>query len=205
LIQTRKSDVHRRVPIIADIPLIGDLFRFDSVAEERRELLIIMTPQIIYGKLDSDLVKQIESSRMSYCLADVVNIHGEAGLRSRCDEWFDGETEAVYPTYVPKEGEIMPYTDGAVLSPDQGPMLELPPTNGALPGGPTVNPFERPPTPPAGTLPVPPPPAQQTLPGIPMNESKLDPTLAPAGYYGTGQSVGQAVYQAPMRLPQASQ
>ncbi len=68
LLETTKSDVHRRVPIIADIPLIGDLFRYDSVTEERRELLIILTPQIIYNKMDSDLVKQIESSRMSWIL-----------------------------------------------------------------------------------------------------------------------------------------
>jgi len=120
LMQTRKSDVHRRVPIIADIPLIGDLFRYDSVAEERRELLIILTPQIIYNKMDSDLVKQIESSRMSYILSDVIAVHGEAGLRSRCDEWADGETEAVFPNYVPEEG-FLPLSGGPTLG-----MEELP-------------------------------------------------------------------------------
>ena len=104
LIQTRKADVHRRVPIIADIPLIGDLFRYDSVSEERRELLVILTPQIIYNKMDSDLVKQIESSRMSYVLSDVINLHGEAGLRSRCDQWYEGEMESVYPNVMPAEG-----------------------------------------------------------------------------------------------------
>jgi type II secretion system protein D len=111
LIQTRKSDVHRRVPIIADIPLLGQLFRYDSVSEERRELLIILTPQIIYNKMDSDLTKQIESSRMSWILSDVVNVHGEAGLRSRCDEWFEGECEAVYPTLLPEEG-LLPLSRG---------------------------------------------------------------------------------------------
>jgi type II secretion system protein D len=106
LMQTRKSDLHRRVPIIADIPLLGSLFRFDSVAEERRELLIILTPQVIYNKRDSDLVKQIESSRMSWILSDVVNLHGEAGLRSRCDEWFEGECDSIYPNFVPEEGVL---------------------------------------------------------------------------------------------------
>jgi type II secretion system protein D len=114
LIQTRKADIHRRVPIIADVPLLGNLFRYDSVSEERRELLIILTPQIIYNKLDSDLVKQIESSRMSWILSDVVNVHGEAGLRSRCDEWFEGECEDVYPTYMPQEG-LLPLSGGQPL------------------------------------------------------------------------------------------
>src|SRR4029079_11935801 len=106
LLQTRKFDVHRRVPIIADIPLIADLCRYDSVSQERRELLIILTPQIIYNKMDSDLVKQIESSRMSYILGDVINLHGEAGLRSRCDQWSEGEMESVYPNAMPPEGVL---------------------------------------------------------------------------------------------------
>ncbi len=152
LIETTKSDVHRRVPIIADIPLLGDLFRYDSVAEERRELLIILTPQIVYTKMDSDLVKQIESSRMSWILGDVVNLHGEAGLRSRCDEWYDGEMESIYPNFVPEEGflplsspratqgcEPGSYAPGTgVVVPGSGtPMIEgepLPtPTSGAPP------------------------------------------------------------------------
>jgi hypothetical protein len=138
LMQTRKSDVHRRVPIVADIPLIGNLFRFDSVFEERRELLIILTPQIIYNKLDSDLVKQIESSRMSWILSDVVNLHGEAGLRSRCDEWFEGEAESVFPNYVPEEG-VLPLNGGETLliegkigSPACEPTPSTPPGNGAM-------------------------------------------------------------------------
>jgi type II secretion system protein D len=125
LIQNRKNDVHRRVPIIADIPLIGDLFRYDSVFEERRELLIILTPQIIYNKLDSDLVKQIESSRMSWILSDVVNIHGEAGLRSRCDEWAEGEMESIFPTDVPEEG-VLPLSKGQLESGAEGPFINGP-------------------------------------------------------------------------------
>jgi hypothetical protein len=114
LIQTRKFDVHRRVPLIADIPLIGDLFRYDSVSEERRELLIILTPRIVYGKEDADLVKQIESSRMSWILGDVINLHGEVGLRSRCDEWQDADIEAVFPNFVPEEG-ILPLSEPNML------------------------------------------------------------------------------------------
>jgi type II secretion system protein D len=124
LIETTKNDIHRRVPIVADIPLLGDLFRYDSVAEERRELLIILTPQIIYTKVDSDLVKQIESSRMSWILGDVINVHGESGLRSRCDEWYDGEMESIYPNFVPEEG-FLPLSKGQ-LKPTGVPALNAP-------------------------------------------------------------------------------
>ena len=50
-------------------------------------------------------MKQIESSRMSWILSDVINMHGEAGLRSRCDEWYDGEMESIYPNVHP-EGRL---------------------------------------------------------------------------------------------------
>ena len=46
LIATRKRDVHRRVPILADIPLLGDLFRYDLAQQDRAELLIILTPHV---------------------------------------------------------------------------------------------------------------------------------------------------------------
>ena len=92
-----------------------------ALSEERRELLIILTPQIIYNKMDSDLVKQIESSRMSWILSDVINLHGEAGLRSRCDEWYDGEMESIYPNVVPEEG-VLPLSSGQ-LAPGGVPAL----------------------------------------------------------------------------------
>jgi type II secretion system protein D len=146
LIETTKNDIHRRVPIIADIPLLGNLFRYDSVTEGRREVLIILTPQIVYNKMDSDLVKQIESSRMSWILSDVVNVHGEAGLRSRCDEWGEGEMDSIYPSIVPQEG-VLP------LSPSQGaPGCE--PTFTA-PGGGTIVPNGGQPTPGAEPIPTP--------------------------------------------------
>lgn len=142
LIETTKSDIHRRVPVIADIPLLGNLFRYDSTTEGRREVLIILTPQIVYNKMDADLVKQIESSRMSWILSDVVNVHGEAGLRSRCDEWAEGEMESVYPSIVPAEG-LMPLSRGQA-APGCEPTLTAPSGETVLPDGgqstPTIQP-----------------------------------------------------------------
>ena len=57
----------------------------------RTELLIIMTPHIVRNEADADAIKQAEAARMSWCLCDVTNIHGEAGLRRRTDDWSDGE------------------------------------------------------------------------------------------------------------------
>lgn len=126
LITKSTFDIHRRVPILADIPLLGDLFRYDSVSQERTELLIIMTPRVIRSEQDAEMIKQIESARMSWVLCDVVNLHGPSGLRSRCDEWGDGDCEAVFPSYVPAEGELrQPAPSEYESYPD---MLPAPPT-----------------------------------------------------------------------------
>jgi hypothetical protein len=54
----------------------------------------------------------------------VINLHGEAGLRSRCDEWYDGEMESIYPNFIPEEG-FLPLSKGAA-SPSCGPTLDSP-------------------------------------------------------------------------------
>jgi type II secretion system protein D len=101
LLTKRDEALHRRVPLLADIPLVGALFRFDSSRQVRTELLIVLTPHVIRGRADADRIKQIESARMSWCLADVVDLHGPAGLRSRTDRIGAAEAEVIYPTVDP--------------------------------------------------------------------------------------------------------
>ena len=43
------SDKQSRVPYLHSIPLLGALFRSDSVADRRKELLIFVTPRIVVG------------------------------------------------------------------------------------------------------------------------------------------------------------
>ena len=85
LLTRHDEALHRRVPLIADVPLIGAVFRFDSSRQVRTELLIVLTPRVIRGRAEAERLKHIESSRMSWCLSDVVDLHGPAGLRSRTD------------------------------------------------------------------------------------------------------------------------
>ena len=102
LITKEDNALHRRVPILADIPLLGSLFRFDSVSTRRKELLIVMTPHVIKNRFESEMIKQVESARMNWCLSDVVDLHGPAGLRSQSDRAGAAEAETVFP------GQMMP-------------------------------------------------------------------------------------------------
>lgn len=103
LISKTRTSRSRRVPWLADIPIAGALFRFDSETESRSELLVVMTPRIINYNDEAKLeaIKQVESSRMSWCLADVLNIHGDHGLSPGNGLWGPAASPVIYPDVTP--------------------------------------------------------------------------------------------------------
>lgn len=108
LITDTKSTVTRGIPYISDIPLLGSLFRFDSESAMRTELLIIMTPYIIKDDEDYEWIKRTESDRMSWCLADVVNVHGDVGLSGGNGYSTKKPTSVIYPDMDPTGLEGLP-------------------------------------------------------------------------------------------------
>jgi general secretion pathway protein D len=137
LLTKRDEALHRRVPLLADIPLVGALFRYDSSRQVKKELLIVLTPQVIRSRVQSDRLKQVESARMSWCLSDVVELHGAVGLRSRNDLMGAAQAEEVYPNMTREEmGQIM--TAGPqpgmemIPTPVDGEMYLAPPTQPML-------------------------------------------------------------------------
>ena len=101
LIQKSRTAFSRRVPFVADIPILGHLFKYDQEQEIRSELLIIMTPMVVTGEQDLEYVKQVESSRMSWCLADVVEAHGDVGLSGGYGLWGPAVGQTIYPDLHP--------------------------------------------------------------------------------------------------------
>jgi general secretion pathway protein D len=101
LIQKIRQQRSQRVPFISDIPLIGNFFKYDSEVEERNELLVIMTPMLVTGEEDLEYVKATESSRMSWCLADVVEAHGDVGLSGGYGLWGPAVGQTIYPDLQP--------------------------------------------------------------------------------------------------------
>lgn len=150
LIINGTSEVHRRVPWLWKIPILGHLFRYDSVETRRVELLIIMTPWIIRTPEDDERFKQREAARMHWCLAAVNQIHGDTGLfditgpvaGAAC---FDQVPGVVYPDAqgvilppeVGKEGEMSPGGTMALPEaiPTPRPLMQGMPGNGVPPAG----------------------------------------------------------------------
>ena len=196
LITKVKSETHRRVPLLSEIPVLGHLFRYDNVQNRRTELLIVMTPRVIRNKEDADIIKQVEAARMSWCLADVIKIHGESGLRGRNADWTDAETTVIYPT-VPHEllDSMVPGSAEEILSPPPStvvprtaPPTSPPPTNPPPGPGRLPPPTSPPPGQPAPTLRIPMSlPSNDPPPTLPSGDSGArvqrpavhGPTLAP--------------------------
>ena len=107
LIQKERNVESRRIPIVAEIPVIGNLFKYDIQTEVRTELLTILTPLLITGEEDLDYVKQVESSRMSWCLADVVEMHGDVGLSGGYGLWGPAVGQTIYPDRQPTIDDIV--------------------------------------------------------------------------------------------------
>jgi general secretion pathway protein D len=47
LISNDKASSESKVPILGDIPLLGQLFRFTAKSNQKNELLIFLTPHIV--------------------------------------------------------------------------------------------------------------------------------------------------------------
>ena len=113
LITKNTQEVARRVPYLADIPLLGELFRYDSSITRRTELLIILTPRVIRSPEDDQRLLQTEMAQMSWCTADVQQIAGSLDLPWTDQSLtFDAPTQVIYPDENPRGVPLSPPEPG---------------------------------------------------------------------------------------------
>jgi len=141
LISKENETEVRRVPYVSDIPVIGHLFQFEQTAQRRSELLIVMTPYIIREDADYDWIKLMESERMSWCLSDVIELHGDVGLAGSGGPWNSSETPLIMPSDDPTGGVVAPAPEPGPLESSRRDEPLRPVTYGApLPGPQTIRP-----------------------------------------------------------------
>ena len=155
LITKDQTESTRRIPYLGDIPVLGRLFRFDTVANQRTELLIIMTPYIIQNEEQNEWLNQRETERMSWCIADIVNIHGPVGISGN-------PAFNVLPPEV-----IFPDVDPTAPTPATPPLEGMPPSAPPSMMPPVPAPTPGVPPPPQPLLPAPVPPVPAPLPTVP--------------------------------------
>jgi general secretion pathway protein D len=117
---------HRQVPWLGSIPVLKYLFSYDLNQLLRTELLIIMTPHVVRSQGDMERLKQAEFARMSWCEADVFDIHGDVYPPTNMSvEMMDREGwDTVYPDVEPR---------GRPETIIESPRYDFPPSN-YLPG-----------------------------------------------------------------------
>ena len=108
LIEKSRVNFSRRLPYLSNIPILGNLFKYDFETERRDELLVVLTPMLVTGEQDLEYLKQTESSRMSWCIADIVEANGDVGLNGGYGLWGPAIGPTIYPDVQPTiDGEIV--------------------------------------------------------------------------------------------------
>jgi type II secretory pathway component GspD/PulD (secretin) len=166
LITKTDARTENKVPWLGDLPYIGAAFRFRTQAQERREILVILTPRVIRNCLDSERHLMEEARKMSWRLRDV------ADICIGCQKATAGPGVPVgpdgVPPVVPPDAWVQPYQGPPLTLPVPVPEGTPPATTGTAPGGvksiPPAVPGEpqpmpkKPPIPELPKLPIPEPP-----------------------------------------------
>lgn len=118
LITTSNSTITRRVPWLSDVPVLGNLFRYDGSKNARKELLIILTPHVVRGPSEAEYIKQVEMARMSWISCDIFNwMNTDAAVAGQLDS---AAVPTIYPDNTPGAAalkDVVPLQP----SPDNGP------------------------------------------------------------------------------------
>jgi type II secretion system protein D len=184
LITSSDETIERKVPWVADVPILGQLFRYDTKTTVRTELLVFLTPRVIRSDADDEVLKQIETERLHFMLDEAESIHGPI-LSTQPPA--DGLMQQVPPLTMPRSqgsSAVPPGPDGAPLivppgglrGPQQSTPPELPSVMPSPAPGVAPAPGVTPPgaTPGTGTAPVKPGVAP---PPIPRETWRDDPTV----------------------------
>jgi hypothetical protein len=184
------------VPLLASIPVLGHLFRFDSEVQQKTELLIILTPRVIWDQEDAELIKQVESARISWVLSDVRKIHGVEGLRTRWESLDCKDIPVIYPDQDPRGVMIEEMTEEVPPPDDKAPApAPMPPPKATF--GP--NGQGAPGAAPGGYGPMQPTPPQRSLmhrPPVDLPQGASRPVQPPSGPVRQPSEAGPAI-QAP--------
>ncbi|MCL2117189.1 MAG: hypothetical protein FWH27_02055, partial [Planctomycetaceae bacterium] len=92
LIRQEDSMIHRAVPVVSKIPVIGQLFQYNNRQCSRKELIFIFTPQVYRSEDEADALKQLELMRMHWCATHVAGMFNTDSIRTRQSDFTPSDT-----------------------------------------------------------------------------------------------------------------
>ena len=130
LISRSTNTLHRQVPWLGSLPILKHLFSYDFNQTLRTELVIILTPHVVRSQGDMERIKQAEFARMSWCEADIFEIHGDVYPRTdmAIEMTKQDDLDVVYPDIDPRGSRLGP----SYGKPTVGPALMKDPSSELL-------------------------------------------------------------------------
>ena len=92
LISTEDQSLRRGVPVVSDIPLVGQLFQYNYKQCSRKEVIFIFEPQVVRSEEEANALKQLELRRIHWCSTQVAGLLDNSGVKTRMDDFTSSET-----------------------------------------------------------------------------------------------------------------
>lgn len=83
LISNETSDSNRKVPVLGDIPLLGNLFRYRSNQNEKRDLMVFLHPKILR---DAATEAAVSGSKYNYMRTQQLQMRADRNLLTAPDQ-----------------------------------------------------------------------------------------------------------------------
>jgi len=64
IIEHERDKVHKKVPLLGDIPFLGKLFSYELTTEKNTELIVMLTPHVIRTPEDADLITNLFKAKV---------------------------------------------------------------------------------------------------------------------------------------------
>ncbi len=64
IINNQVNDTTNKIPLLGDLPLVGNLFRSNTKTNQKTELLVFMTPHVIHDAADAEKIKEATESEL---------------------------------------------------------------------------------------------------------------------------------------------
>jgi type II secretory pathway component GspD/PulD (secretin) len=157
MISTRDETTNRKAPFLGDIPILGQMFRYDSRSTVRSEMLIFLTPRVVDGPCEEEDLKEIEMGRLHFIESEAEAAHGPLRGIPAPDDLFDNDQTPWIgpgsPNIPPSPSLNMPANPTPIQTPTSPTPVQQPPSN--VPPAPPAQTPGSPAVPPAPPLPDP--------------------------------------------------